>query len=95
MILDVHSKNPDILNISVIPNNPNIHTIDEIPMIIQICSRLWFQKGMILGVCPDIPEILHIADISDIHKITIIIQISLSLWFRKYMTLGVSPSYEH
>ena len=69
-----------------IPTNP------EISIIIQISLRLWFQKGMSLYVCSNIPEILNIPEIRTIPEIPIIIQITLSLWLRKCMTLGVCLS---
>ena len=90
MTLHVCPDIPDILNIPVIPDIPEIPeslTILESSIIIQIRSRLWFQKGMTLYVCPDIPEILNIPNISDIleiptiPEIPIIIKISSSLWF--------------
>ena len=59
-----------------IPTNP------EISIIIQISLSLSFQKGMILDVCPDIPDNLNITNILDI-------QIRLDLCFGKDMTLDV------
>ena len=59
-----------------IPTNP------EIFIIIQISLILSFQKGMILDVCPDIPDNLNITNILDI-------QIRLDLCFGKDMTLDV------
>ena len=59
-----------------IPTNP------EISIIIQISLSLSFQNGMILGVCPDIPDNLNITNILDI-------QIRLDLCFGKDMTLDV------
>ena len=56
-----------------IPTNP------EISIIIQISLSLWFQKGMILDVCPDNLNITNILDI----------QIRLDLCFGKDMTLDV------
>ena len=82
MILDVSNDIPVI---------PHISTIPEIPIIIQISSRLWFRKGMTLDVCTDIPEIINIPDIfkipdipdipkiPTIPRIPIIIQISWRL----------------
>ena len=66
---------PDILNIADIP------TIPEIPIIIQISSRLPFQKGITLDVCPDISKNFNIPDTTNIPtvpKIPIIIVLSSS-----------------
>ena len=58
-----------ILNIPVIPDIPEFPTISDISIINQISSRLWFQKGMTLYVCSEIPEILNIPDIPEILNI--------------------------
>ena len=47
----------------------DIPTIPDIPLIIQISWKLWFQKGITLDICPDIPEILNIPDIPNIPTI--------------------------
>ena len=60
---DILNILPDILNI---PDIPEISHISEISIIIQICLRLWFQKGITLYACSDIPEIPNIPDIPDI-----------------------------
>ena len=65
MTLHLH---PDITEVSTIP---------KIYIIIQISSRLWFQKGMTLYVCSDIPEILNIPDIPDIPEIPTIPEIPI------------------
>ena len=65
---------PDILNIPIIPDIP---TIPEISIIIQIISRLRFQKCMTLYVCSNIPEILNIPDIPVIPEIPTIPEISI------------------
>ena len=78
---------PDILNIPVIPDIPEIPTISEISIIIQISSRLWFQKGMTLYVCSGIPEILNIPDIPDIPEIPIIPKIPIIIQITSILRL--------
>jgi hypothetical protein len=55
-------------------NIPDSPTIPEITIIIQIKWSLWFQKSMILDVCPDIINISLIPDITTIPEIPTIIK---------------------
>ena len=57
----------------VMANISDIHTIPDIPIIIQISWSLWFQKGMTLDVCPNIINISVIPDIPTITENPIII----------------------
>ena len=61
------------------PRPIDIPTIPEIFIIIQISFRVWFQKGMSLYVCSNIPEILNIPNIPDIPNISDIPEFPLFL----------------